>query len=93
MQKKQSTKQENKPKVVKKFRGIVTALSSVNTIKVKVETKQPHPLYGKIMKSHKSYLTDTLGFDGDINIGDEVVIAESKPISKLKKFVLVNKVK
>jgi small subunit ribosomal protein S17 len=82
-----------KKKVVKKFRGIVISKSSINTIKVRVETKKSHPLYGKIMKSHKNYLTDTLGFEGDINVGDEVTIKETRPVSKMKKFALVKKVK
>lgn len=79
-------------RVVKKFKGFVISKSGINTIKVRVEIRKSHPLYGKIMKSHKNYLTDTAGFKGEINIGDEVNIVESRPISKLKKFVLVNKV-
>ncbi len=83
----------DKKKVVKKFRGVVISTGGTNTIKVKVEIKKSHPLYGKIMKSHKNYLADTASFEGELNVGDQVTIKESKPISKLKKFVLVNKVK
>lgn len=82
-----------KKKVVKKFRGVIVSKSGTNTIKVKIEIRKPHPLYGKIMKSHKSYLTDTTGFEGELNIGDEVSIKETRPISKMKKFALVKKVK
>lgn len=82
-----------KKKVVKKFRGVIISKSGINTIKVRVEIRKQHPLYGKIMKSHKNYLADTASFEGELNVGDEVTIKESKPISKLKTFVLVNKVK
>ena len=44
-------------RVVKKFKGTVISKSGINTIKVRDEIRKSHPLYGKVMKSHKNYLT------------------------------------
>ncbi len=75
----------------KRLIGIVKSLSTAKTVKVKIEKKNSHPLYGKIIKSHKSYLVHN-ELD-DIKVDDEVEIRETKPISKRKKFVLVRKIK
>lgn len=79
----------------KKIQGEVIKLSSEKTVKVRVEKKQSHPLYGKIIKTHKNYLVHNDPDNGigveDIKIGDVVVIQETRPISKSKKFVLLNK--
>lgn len=60
------------------------------TLKIKVETKFPHPKYAKIIKTHKNYLAD---FDGkeELTVGDEILIQECKPVSSKKtwKFIKV----
>ncbi|MCA9385818.1 mitochondrial small ribosomal subunit protein uS17m [Candidatus Dojkabacteria bacterium] len=81
----------------KKLQGVVTGLSSEKTVKVTVEIKKPHPRYGKIVKSNKTYLVHNdpevgLGVEG-IVLGDEVTIQEYKPISKNKSFILIEKIK
>ena len=45
-----------------------------------------HPRYGKYITTHKKYLVDSQG--KSINVGDEVEIVSSKPISKRKKWAL-----
>ncbi len=72
----------------KQLTGKVVGLSDDKTFRVEVETKRPHPLYGKIIKSHKKYLVDNAGLE--VNIGDSVVIEECRPLSKRKTFKLVN---
>lgn len=86
----------NTEKKPKRMQGLVVSMNSLKTIKVKVETKKPHPLYGKIVKSHKSYLVhndpeNNIGVEGIVE-GDEVMIEESKPISKNKNFILISKI-
>ncbi len=79
----------------KKLQGIVIGVSDATTIKVNVETKQPHPLYGKIIKSHKKYLVhNDIATHGikDIAVGDLVQIQECRPLSKRKHFTLVQKI-
>lgn len=75
----------------KKLQGIVVNVIGEKTIKVKVETKFPHPLYKKIIKTHKNYLVHVA--KEKCEKGDIVWITEGKPVSKSKKFYLVEKVK
>lgn len=84
-----STKESKK--IVRTLTGEVIKVSGKNTVKVRVEKKFPHPKYGKIIKEHINYLThSTLE---DVKVGDKVVIKESKPISKLKRWEILNVVK
>lgn len=78
----------NKKDAVKKTkRGVVTKLIDVKTVKVEVEQKRAHPMYGKIIKSHKRYLVSANG--KTVKVGDKVMIEECNPISKNKKFKLI----
>lgn len=76
-------------KIKRTLSGEVTKKSSQNTIKVKVTIKRPHPLYGKVVTSHKSYLVDCTNeqFE-DVEIGNKVQIMETRPISKRKSWKL-----
>jgi small subunit ribosomal protein S17 len=55
------------------------------TIKVQVDRSSRHPLYGKVIRSHKQYLVHD---EKDCQVGDEVQIVESRPISKRKRWVV-----
>jgi len=79
---------QNKAK--KKLSGIVTKVQGANTAKVRVERKMTHPLYKKIIKSHKSYLVEN-GLS-DIVPGDVVIIEECSPKSKNKTFKILKKI-
>jgi small subunit ribosomal protein S17 len=53
---------------------------------VEVSRKVSHPVYKKyIMKSKKYYAHDS---DNEASAGDKVVIVESRPRSKMKKWFL-----
>jgi len=79
---------EKKNQVSKKQRkGKVVKVVDERTAKVVVERKAPHPLYKKIVKSHKKYLVETGG--RELNVGDEVTIEETNPVSKNKMFKIV----
>ncbi len=56
------------------------------TFKGVVTTSKKHPRYGKYIVTHKNYLVDSCG--QKVNIGDEVEIVSSRPISKRKKWAL-----
>lgn len=67
--------------------GIVSSNKMDKTITVKVERKVKHPLYGKFIKK-------TTGFHAhdeknECNIGDVVKIMEARPMSKTKRWRLV----
>ncbi len=62
-----------------KLKGTITKIANgVATITV-VRTKR-HPLYGKMYKVSKKFHAKA---NEGINIGDEVVISETKPLSKI----------
>lgn len=56
------------------------------TFKGIAESYRPHKKYGKYLTSHKKYLVHYEG-DKKLNIGDEVVISETRPISKRKRWI------
>lgn len=70
----------------------VVKLSSAQTVKVEVEQKFPHPKYSKIVKRHVRYLVHLPSNITGIESGDNVLIEESKPVSKLKKWVVLKKI-
>ena len=71
----------------KTLQGRVVSNKTDKTISVLVESYRKHPLYGKRVKYSKKYAThDELN---TANLGDLVRIEECRPMSKTKKFRLV----
>lgn len=71
----------------KRFVGTVVSDKMNKTRVVVVERRFPHPLYKKVIKRRsKFYVHDE---DNISHVGDKVLIEESRPISKLKKWRLV----
>ena len=67
--------------------GVVTSTSMDKTLVVAVESRKPHPRYGKTMaRSTKFYVHDE---DNEANEGDRVRIMETRPLSKSKRWRLV----
>ncbi len=67
--------------------GVVSSNKMDKTITVKVQRKVKHPIYGKFVKK-------TTGFHAhdeknECSIGDLVRIMETRPMSKLKRWRLV----
>ena len=68
----------------KQLTGVVVSNEMDKTIVVKINRKFPHPKYKKyINRSKKYYAHDSLN---SCEKGDEVLIVESKPLSKLKRW-------
>ena len=68
--------------------GKVVSSNSNKTIVVKVTRKIKHKLYKKIISRSKNYHAHD---ENNIyKVGDSVSIIESKPISKLKTWIVVN---
>lgn len=72
------------------FTGTVVSTKMEKTVVVRVERKFRHPVYQKVIKSHKKYKAHC-ELDG-IQEGDMVSITNSSPISKQKSFVVIEKV-
>ena len=64
--------------------GIVSSNKMDKTVVVNVKRKFPHPVYKKLInKTKKYYAHDPNKMCG---VGDTVLIEESKPLSKLKRW-------
>ena len=67
--------------------GVVSSNKMDKTITVSVERKVKHPLYGKfVKKSTKFHAHDE---KNECSIGDTVKIMEARPMSKTKRWRLV----
>jgi len=67
--------------------GRVTSDKMDKTVVVRVERLKRHPLYGKVVRLHKKYKAHDE--QNSAKIGDMVKIIESRPISKEKRWALV----
>ena len=68
--------------------GIVKSAKVDQTIQVSVTTKVKHKRYHKIINKSKTFAAHDP--ENQAAEGDKVLIQESRPISKTKKWVLVN---
>jgi small subunit ribosomal protein S17 len=75
--------------MAKQLTGTVVSNSMQNTIVVEVVRRTPHPLYRKLIKRSKKIKAETKGVM--VELGARVIIAETKPLSKDKHFMLVVK--
>lgn len=80
--------EETKPRVQRKTRiGVVVSDKMTKTIAIDVVRRVPHPRYKKIIKRTKRlYAHDE---DGLAKVGDKVRIMETRPLSKLKRWTLL----
>lgn len=66
--------------------GTVTSDRMAKTITVRVERAYRHPKYGKIVRRHEKYHAHDE--QQEANVGDEVEIVATRPLSKLKRWRL-----
>lgn len=66
--------------------GKVVSDKMMKTIVVAVESRHPHPRYGKIIKSTNTFKAHDE--ENTAHIGDVVKIVESRPLSKDKRWTL-----
>ena len=67
--------------------GIVVSNKMDKTIVVAVETHEKHPIYGKFVKKTTKFVAQD--DKNECNIGDMVRIMETRPLSKMKRWRLV----
>jgi small subunit ribosomal protein S17 len=70
------------------IKGVVVGDKMDKTIVVSVSRFIKHPLYGKFYKVSKKYKAHDA--ENKYKIGDTVEIIETKPISKDKRFKVIN---
>jgi small subunit ribosomal protein S17 len=69
----------------RRLTGVVVSNKMQKTVVVEVTRTYRHRLYKKVVSSHNRHMAhDELG----CQIGDQVVIVESKPLSKNKRWVV-----
>ncbi len=67
--------------------GEVVSTSMKDTIVVKVDMKKAHPLYKRVIKRSKRFYAHDAG--NTALVGDVVRIEETRPMSKLKRWRLI----
>jgi len=67
--------------------GVVVSDKMDKTIVVKIERKAMHPLYGKTVKITKKYKAHDE--ENVAKVGDKVLITETRPLSRDKRWRLV----
>ncbi len=73
-----------RPNARKIREGVVTSSGMDKTAVVQVTQRVRHPRYNKTMKRHKKlYVHDETN---DLNVGDRVRVQETRPISKSKRW-------
>jgi small subunit ribosomal protein S17 len=71
----------------KSRQGVVVSTAGEKTCVVRIEERKKHPLYGKmITMSKKLHVHDEENLCG---VGDTVVVSETRPLSKMKRWRLV----
>ena len=71
----------------RQLQGIVVSDKPDKTVVVNVERRFTHPLFKKTVRRTKKYQAHDP--ENQYKVGDRVVIQESKPISKSKRWIVV----
>ena len=80
---------KDKSVIKRKLEGVVVSDKSDKTVVVKVVRTKVDAIYGKRYMTSKKYKAHDE--KNEYKIGDEVVIIESRPISKDKRWRVLNK--
>lgn len=75
----------------KTLQGIVVKTAMKDTATVLVDRYVQHPKYKKYYTVSKKFLVHDPG--NNLGVGDKVVIKETRPISKRKRFIVVSREK
>ena len=67
--------------------GTVVSTKMAKTVVVETTTRVPHPKFGKIVKHVKKFYAHDE--EGKAQAGDKVRIIETRPLSKLKRWRVV----
>jgi small subunit ribosomal protein S17 len=88
MAKTADTSKDDKARAARKVReGIVASTEMDKTAVVVVTTRKPHPLYRKTMV--RSSRLNAHDEKNELRVGDRVRITETRPLSKTKRWRLV----
>ena len=71
----------------KRRKGVVVSKSGDKSVVVKVDRRVRHPLYEKVMRRSKNFHAHDEA--NTAKVGDIVMISEARPISRLKRWRVV----
>jgi len=71
----------------KVYTGVVTSNKMDKTVVVQISRRCQHPVYGKVITRSKKYYAHDAS--GEAKVGDQVTIMETRPLSKLKRWRVV----
>jgi small subunit ribosomal protein S17 len=67
--------------------GVVVSISGNKSVTVKIDYRKHHPKYGKMMTiSKKLHVHDE---NNECGVGDKVTVMETRPLSKTKRWRLL----
>lgn len=81
---------DNKTKQSRILKGVVVSDKMIKTVVVRVSGLKKHPKYKKYFKTSAKYKAHDE--ENKYHTGDHVLIKETRPMSKEKKWIVVNKV-
>lgn len=67
--------------------GVVVSDKNDKTIVVSVEERKPHPIYKKMITTSKKFHAHDE--NNEAGVGDTVLIMETRPLSKMKRWRLI----
>lgn len=73
----------------RKLQGTIISAKMKKTAVVRIERLKEHPKYRQRYKLHKNYKAHDE--KGEFKVGDKVIIEETRPISKDKRWKVVGK--
>lgn len=74
----------------KKLQGTIVSDKMQKTVVVEVERIKEHPKYKRRFKVHKKYKAHDE--KGEFHTGDKVIIEETSPMSKEKRWKVISKI-
>ena len=76
---------------MRKLKGTVISNKMTKTLVVRVDTLKKHPKYNKFYKASKKFKAHVE--EGDYQMGDIVMVEETRPMSKDKRWRVIELVK
>ena len=81
---------ETQNKKTRILKGVVVSDKMTKTVVIKVSSLKKHPKYKKYFKVSQKYKAHDE--DNQYHIGDQVLIRETRPMSKEKRWIVIGKV-
>ncbi len=76
---------------MRKLKGVVTSNKMIKTVVVRIDRLKKHPKYQKYFRVSEKFKAHDE--NGDFKVGDEVMIQETRPISKDKRWKVIELIK